>query len=246
MKRVLLDIWLALALCLSSGLAADITEQPFELVVNREPETLKCTHLALRETQHFRGLTDSGYLKSKQLESGEERIQFITKEERAVWERAESLCGERGTWDFHNIVRTAAQGYETGQVVFRPLQDNVPHLEISPLITSGDSSNRVDLVFFADGCKSISLVFVLSESFNTHIRTLQPIDTSKEKDKFLGDALRLAEDISSNQTFYTVKPLLNFWAAFAPSKEVRCVTSLEITPSAFSFIIERCRCRWQA
>ena len=34
------------------------------------------------------------------------------------------------------------------------------------------------------------------------------------------DAFRLAEDISGNQTFYTVKPLLNFWAAFTPSREV--------------------------
>ena len=46
-------------------------------------------------------------------------------------------------------------------------------------------------------------------------------DTSEEKGKFIEDALRLAEDISGNQTFYTVKPLLNFWAAFTPSKEVR-------------------------
>ena len=42
----------------------------------------------------------------------------------------------------------------------------------------------------------------------------------EEKGKFVQDALRLAEDISGNQTFYTVKPLLNFWAAFTPSKEV--------------------------
>ena len=45
-------------------------------------------------------------------------------------------------------------------------------------------------------------------------------DTAEEKDKFLEDAMRLAQDVSNNQTFYTVKPLLNFWAAFTPSKEV--------------------------
>lgn len=45
-------------------------------------------------------------------------------------------------------------------------------------------------------------------------------DTSEEKGKFIADALRLAEDISGNQTFYTVKPVLNFWAAFTPSNEV--------------------------
>ncbi len=169
MDRVLLDIWLVLALCLTSGFAAGITERPFELIVHRDPDTLKCTHLALRETQHFRGLTDSGYFKSKRLETGEERVQFIAEEEQAVWERAESLCGEKHTWDFHTLIRTTSQALETDQVVLRPVQDNVPQLEISPLITSGDSSNRVDLVFFADGCKIIFPIFVLFESLNMHI-----------------------------------------------------------------------------
>ncbi|CAA7265508.1 unnamed protein product [Cyclocybe aegerita] len=70
-----------------------------------------------------------------------------------------------------------------------------PPLEIVPLIVSGPSSNRVDLVFFSDGY------------------------TPEERDKFVADALRLAEDVSTNQTFNTVQPLLNFWAAFSPSNE---------------------------
>ncbi|KAJ3515781.1 hypothetical protein NLJ89_g1540 [Agrocybe chaxingu] len=72
-----------------------------------------------------------------------------------------------------------------------------PPLEIIPLIVSGPSSNRVDLVFFSDGY------------------------IPEERDKFVADALRLAEDVSTNQTFNTVQPLLNFWAAFSPSKEAR-------------------------
>ncbi|KAG6879333.1 hypothetical protein C0992_003467 [Termitomyces sp. T32_za158] len=44
-------------------------------------------------------------------------------------------------------------------------------------------------------------------------------DLPEERQKFIRDAARLAEDISTNQTFATVKPLLNFWAAFSPSKE---------------------------
>lgn len=47
------------------------------------------------------------------------------------------------------------------------------------------------------------------------------IDLPEEHSKFIEDSKRLAEDISGNQTFNTVKPLLNFWAAFSPSKEVR-------------------------
>ncbi|KAF7357461.1 hypothetical protein MSAN_01342200 [Mycena sanguinolenta] len=71
----------------------------------------------------------------------------------------------------------------------------VPPLEIRPLAISGPSNNRVDLTFFADGY------------------------LQDERDKFFADAARLAEDISGNQTFNTVKPLMNFWAAFTPSKE---------------------------
>ncbi|KAF7296654.1 hypothetical protein HMN09_01074100 [Mycena chlorophos] len=70
-----------------------------------------------------------------------------------------------------------------------------PPLEIVPLVVSGPSSNRVDLVFFSDGY------------------------LAEERDKFIEDASRLADDVSNNQTFHTVKPLMNFWAAFTPSKE---------------------------
>ncbi len=46
-------------------------------------------------------------------------------------------------------------------------------------------------------------------------------DLLGDKPKFLEDAKRLADDISNKQTFDTVKPLVNFWAAFSPSNEVR-------------------------
>ncbi|RDB19088.1 hypothetical protein Hypma_014325 [Hypsizygus marmoreus] len=70
-----------------------------------------------------------------------------------------------------------------------------PPLTVQPLIVSGSASNRVNLVFFSDG-------YLLDE-----------------QGKFFEDAARLAEDISGNQTFSTVRPLLNFWAAFSPSNE---------------------------
>ncbi|KAJ2933385.1 hypothetical protein H1R20_g3718, partial [Candolleomyces eurysporus] len=70
-----------------------------------------------------------------------------------------------------------------------------PPLDVRPLVLSGPSDNRVDLVFFSDGY------------------------LASEQTKFLEDARRLAEDVTRNQTFYAVKPLLNFWAAFSPSNE---------------------------
>lgn len=46
------------------------------------------------------------------------------------------------------------------------------------------------------------------------------VDLASERAKFIEDATRLAEDVSGNQTFHAVKPLLNFWGAFTPSNEV--------------------------
>ncbi|PPQ68120.1 hypothetical protein CVT26_005741 [Gymnopilus dilepis] len=70
-----------------------------------------------------------------------------------------------------------------------------PPLETIPLIISGPTTNRVDLVFFSDGY------------------------LASERQKFIDDAMRLALDVSQNQTFNTVQPLLNFWGAFSPSNQ---------------------------
>ena len=45
------------------------------------------------------------------------------------------------------------------------------------------------------------------------------IDLESEKKKFIDDVTRLVDEIAGNQTFHTVAPLLNFWAAFTPSNE---------------------------
>ncbi|KAI9064597.1 hypothetical protein FKP32DRAFT_1591227 [Trametes sanguinea] len=176
--------------------------RPFELVVIRDPDSLRCNHVALQQIPRFRGLPEEGYFKTKPLDTGEERVQFITRNRALALRRAERLCGPKDTWDFQVLFQDEFARSEEGnnQVVLQATSPvvhadiHIPPLEIEPLITSGDSSNRVDLIFFADGY------------------------TRDEKGKFIEDALRLAQDISGNQTFYTVKPLLNFWAAFTPSK----------------------------
>ncbi|KAH7320682.1 IgA peptidase M64-domain-containing protein [Stachybotrys elegans] len=70
-----------------------------------------------------------------------------------------------------------------------------PPLEIRPLIVTGPSSNRVDLIFFGDGY------------------------TEDEKDKFFDDAMILATNLTDGQTFADVLPLMNFWAGFSASNE---------------------------
>ncbi|KAK1227749.1 hypothetical protein PQX77_009220 [Marasmius sp. AFHP31] len=117
----------------------------------------------------------------------------------------QALAGHKCTNDFDGSERdrdTSHFSYQPDQQI--PLKDHNPNaapgeptlpLEIVPLIVSGPYVNRVDLMFFSDGY------------------------LPEEKEKFLKDAQYLADDISGNQTFNTVKPLMNFWAAFTPSKE---------------------------
>ena len=88
-----------------------------------------------------------------------------------------------------------------------------PPMTLTPLLVSGPSGNRVDLVFFGDGCKCLDLK-------NYYFVIISFSDTEEEESKFIVDATRLAYDIAANQTFSTVKPLLNIWAAFSPSEDV--------------------------
>ncbi|KAI0655583.1 IgA peptidase M64-domain-containing protein [Cubamyces menziesii] len=199
-------VLLASLICAASSGATGNTSKLFELVIIREPDTLQCKHLSVRETHQYRGIPREGLFSNRILDTGEERIRFVAHGRDTVWDRAERLCGESHTWGFHVLLQNPELRVsdDIGQTVLQPSGGvahsaeadlDIPPLEIFPLVTSGESSNRVDLVFFADGY------------------------ISEEKDKFIDDAMRLAEDISGNQTFYTVKPLLNFWAAFTPSKE---------------------------
>jgi hypothetical protein len=137
------------------------------------------------------------------------RLWFAEGEDVRMQEAAQAMCGER------------ALGRGAQAVFSAP----APALRVEPLLVSGPSSNRVDLTFFADGCMRLPL-------FAARRLMRRTPDTADEHDKFIADARRLADDISANTTFAPVRPLLNFWAAFAPSAEVPC-------PHASA----RCACR---
>lgn len=47
------------------------------------------------------------------------------------------------------------------------------------------------------------------------------VDTTAEKDKFFDDALFLATNLTDGQTFSDVLPVVNWWAGFSASAEVR-------------------------
>lgn len=57
------------------------------------------------------------------------------------------------------------------------------------------------------------------------VRTLIPhfrtADTEHEKDKFFADAMFLATNLTNGHTFSDVLPVMNFWAGFSPSAQVR-------------------------
>ena len=127
--------------------------RPYELVIYRESATLRCTYLTLRQTQQFRSLPVDGYTRIRRLHTGEERIQHIVQQENHAWARAEMTCGDRHSWDFPTLLEISdTLSTATDQTVLTPSQSELLPIDAEPLITSGDSSNRVDLVFFADGC----------------------------------------------------------------------------------------------
>ncbi|KAI0060358.1 hypothetical protein BV25DRAFT_1807356 [Artomyces pyxidatus] len=108
--------------------------------------------------------------------------------------------------DFVDTALIGHEGFSKASLIQQHSQDllavsevsganDAPPLEVQLVAGSGSSVNRVDVTFFSDG-------YLVSE-----------------RAKFVADVTRLVDEISANQTFHTVAPLLNFWAAFSASNE---------------------------
>ena len=71
------------------------------------------------------------------------------------------------------------------------------------------------------------------------------VDTEAEKDKFFDDALFLATNVTTGQTFDDVLPILNFWAGFSPSVDVCDAHDMRymVTWISSDLIAEWCRHR---
>ena len=129
---------------------------PFELLVYREPETLECSHVSIRETQLFRNMPEEGYIDSLITEHGDEKIRFIHHDPSLLRREVQSLCRDETPWNHREepsfmggqtVLTRAASGHNMHSSLNSALE-----LEIRELIRSGPSDNRVDLVFFSDGC----------------------------------------------------------------------------------------------
>ncbi len=132
---------------------------PFELQVVRGSATGKCDVITFRKTQIIRGLgSGAAHVTSLRTVSGDDKLSIISYDEEALWDQATFLC-KHGEWMRGSVGRDmGGVPSVAGQEVFSEisLSHAYPPLEIFPLIKSGSSSNRVDLVFFSDGCKSHS------------------------------------------------------------------------------------------
>lgn len=205
MKTLLTTSTVAFALVASTG--AHWNSRPYQLTLRRETNTSSCDIVSFGETQLHKSLlpATSGQIirqhnivPSTGLLGDEEIIRFLSYNTNELWLRAQFECsndlsfvGQSGLNGFETQVSFGDQGMLHGILLDVP----VPPLEVVSLLQSGPSDNRIDLAFFSDGY------------------------TMRERDKFLNDAMRLVTDLSANQTFASVRPLLNFWAVFSPSRE---------------------------
>lgn len=153
------------ALCL-----AQAPIQPQELVIYRDARTDLCTFAALKNTQTHKRLRSSALIfeEAEFTERGEAtstgrgawtRLRYTSYNSKLLLQRAGEHCGDnypiRGAVSQALLVPQHSR--DGGQATFTmgsSLGDEIPQIELHPLIQSGPSENRVDLTFFADGCKS--------------------------------------------------------------------------------------------
>lgn len=230
MLRVLLSFILV---GVSTGLLRSLL-RPFELILVRDNS--KCSVVSIRHAQLHKGLLEESgnYVIEKPRKTTpdfSEQFRIFSYDQEVLWAQARAICSNSDLkvdsvpLAKQTVLQLQEQALPDTILVDLNWTSQIPPLHIEHLINSGASNNRVDLVFFSDGCAYIFMnipclsvqyiIIHVDPSFKNET------DTAKEYDKFMEDATRLAKDLSGNQTFNTVKPLLNFWAAFSPSNEVR-------------------------
>lgn len=155
-------------------------ELEIQLRLSAESSAESCTFISLRETQVHKDLF-SGKDELVSLEGalfdgegihkdqGGKFIRHFSYNTGLLWDTAVAQCGSSLSWSFPVYIEPGIHaphsrlGYNDGddQGTFIMDDSNVvlsdpvpaPPLEIIPLSTTGHSSNRIDFVFFGDGCK---------------------------------------------------------------------------------------------
>jgi hypothetical protein len=171
MKSGLLLIYLVSAISflpatISAESGPSSTSRPLELIVLRG-DNADCDMVTLRDTQHVRGIQGGQVYTSRvPILETQEKISLIAYDEDSLWYAAGEECGAT----FVEKLRSASTVWDglAQNILTVPTRlplygsnawEQAPPLEVVPLIKSGDSSNRVDLVFFSDGCTSSIIIF---------------------------------------------------------------------------------------
>ena len=178
MKSLLL-IGILAAGASSAADEGSLSSQPFKLEIHRHVASGHCTLAALDNTQHHKGLRGSAIVEESGLSlmreerrTGElEYLLAYSYDIPLLWKKADDLCGPRSAWLFRPTVSgieiPISFEEESSQFVILNHDGHnakLPHpppLDVIPLSMSGNSSNRVDITFFGDGCE-FSPFFVLS------------------------------------------------------------------------------------
>ncbi|KAG9315682.1 IgA peptidase M64-domain-containing protein [Chiua virens] len=200
MKCLSPSILVALSV-LAGSVIANVDVTPWELVLRADPLVGSCELVAFRIAQIHKDLFRQHVVKEvipipdPHPGATQNVLRILSYDVPALVSHAQAHCSNDLSVLLHPAPSVQAPFSRDATPNTHVLDLDLPPLELIPLITSGPAENRVDLAFFADGY------------------------TAEERQTFVDDATRLARDMSTNQTFFSVKPLLNFWAVFTPSKE---------------------------
>lgn len=144
--------------------------RPWEFTLKQDIKDGNCTLFSIRQVQQYRDLALSipsppifqpkGDLHIIRYDPdptlGIEIVKVVGYDRGKVEDKAKALCGRTELWDLYEThqqqeqVTLRLRGVDNAGV-------EPPPLEIEALIESGPSNNRVDLVFFSDGCTSCPL-----------------------------------------------------------------------------------------
>lgn len=144
-------------------------QSAFELTLSRSRFDDVCTFISSKTVQRHRLLSKNNGIvvqrkhthdQSMPTNSSEilEWLQIFAYTPEAAWSKAAELCPSYVHWQAGKITRDLLVKQQ------QPLESTpvAPPIELFPLITSGPSWNRVDVTFFADGCKPVFNHFHLS------------------------------------------------------------------------------------
>ena len=146
----MLRLWVFLSLLTtrSTGVVSHSSHHPFKSSI--EQERSNCNVLSFGRTQHHKGLSDEpGHYIVESRRNSPHRFDLLSYDSNLLWKKTRALCNFREDLQIHNQKVFSDLGLDNDSA----LRDSSPSLRIEPLIQSGPSGNRVDLVFFSDGCE---------------------------------------------------------------------------------------------